>query len=115
MTSDDGRGAFKDTKTDKEDDALAALQNEIQDLQNDRNEERFLLVVVIVVLIDALIFAHMDNWAGALVIGVIEIFAIAVMARKWRIEEVPQILSKFLDRTAERMNPPAAANPPKRD
>lgn len=103
MTSDEA-SAFKVTETGKEDDALAALQNEIQDLQNSRNEERFLLVAIIVVLVDALIFSSMENWAGALVIGVIEIFAIAVLARKWRIEEVPQILSKFLDRTAERVN-----------
>lgn len=103
MTDSEGGSAFKDASAGKEDDALAALQNEIQDLKNDRNEERFLLVVIIIVLCDALIFAHMENWAGALVIGVIEIFAVAVLARRWRIEEIPQILSKFLDRTADKI------------
>lgn len=101
---------FKNSESGKEDEALAALQNEMQDFKNDRNEERFLLVVCIIVLLDAFIFTQMANWAGALVIGVIEIFAIAVLARRWRIEEVPQMLSKFLDRTAERINPPPAAS-----
>jgi len=109
MTVEGDSGApkdpFKDAKPGKEDEALAALQNEIQDIKNDRNEERFLLVTIIIVLVDALIFAHMENWAGAIVIGVIEIFAIAVLARRWRIEEIPQILSKFLDRTADKINP----------
>lgn len=86
------------------------MQNEIQDLKNDRNEERFLLVIVIVVLLDAFIFSFMANWAGALIIGIIEIFGIAVIARRWSIEEVPQMLSKFLDRASEKISPPAANN-----
>lgn len=106
-----GQPSFNISEAGKEDEALASLQNEIQRVQNDRDEERFLLVIVIIVLIDALIFAHMENWAGALIIGIIEIFGIAVLARRWRIEEVPQILSKFLDRTAERINPPSSNSP----
>ena len=109
MSIEDARPAFQpapDTIPEaKEDDALAALQNELEGLRDQRNEERFLLVIIIIVLIDALIFSVVQNWAGAIVIGVIEIFGIAVLARKWRIEEVPQILSKFLDRTAEHVNP----------
>lgn len=112
MTGKSKVPAFKNADSGKEDEALAALQNEIQDIKNDRNEERFLLVVCIIVLLDAFIFTQMANWAGALVIGIIEIFAIAVLARRWSIEEVPQMLSKFLDRTAERLSPPPAANNP---
>lgn len=91
-----------------EDQALANLQNEMQDLKNSRNEERFLFLTVIVVGANAVIFSHVENWAGALVIGVIEVFGLAVVARKWSIEEVPQMLSKFLDRTADRVNPPSS-------
>ncbi len=93
-------------------DALAELQNEVERLKNDQNEVRFLLIVIIIVLGDALIFTRISNWAGALVIGIIEIFGIAVLARRLRIEEVPQMLSKFLDRTAERVNPPAVGSSP---
>jgi hypothetical protein len=56
-------------------------------------------------------FTQMANWAGALIIGIIQIFGIAVLARRWSIEEVPQMLSKFLDRTAERVSRPAANTP----
>lgn len=107
MTGEGDGEAFKDAAPGQDDEAIAALQNEIQALKNDRNEERFLLIVIIIVMFDAFIFTHMSNWAGAFVIGVIEIFAIAVLARRWSIEEIPQILSKFLDRTAERINRPA--------
>lgn len=103
--------SFRDEVAGAEDSALAEMQNEIQDLRNDRNEERFLLVLIIIVLIDAFIFTQMANWAGAIIIGLIEIFGIAVLARRWSIEEVPQMLSKFLDRTADRINPPARDHP----
>lgn len=110
MMADSGEEpSFKISEVGKEDEALADLQNEIQKLQNDRDEERFLLVVIIIVLVDAFIFSNMANWAGAVVIGIIEIFGIAVLARRWRIEEIPQILSKFLDRTAERISPPVSS------
>ena len=111
LSPNEAGASFSPGEPGPEDQALAALQNEIQDLKNDRNEERFLLVVAIIVLLDAFVFSNMANWAGALVIGVIEIFAIAVLARRWSIEEVPQMLSKFLDRTADRINPPAANTP----
>lgn len=52
---------FKGSESGKEDEALAALQNEMQDFKNDRNEERFLLVVCIIVLLDAFIFTQMAN------------------------------------------------------
>ena len=116
LTKDDGNSPrFSDGDAGPEDQALAELQNEIQDLRNDRNEERFLLVLAIIVLLDAFIFTQMANWAGAIIIGLIEIFGIAVLARRWSIEEVPQMLSKFLDRTADRLNPPAANNRPNDD
>lgn len=111
-TNDDGASFRDNSQAGPEDQALAELQNEIQDLKNDRNEERFLLVLVIIVLLDAFIFTQMTNWAGAIIIGIIEVFGIAVLARRWSIEEVPQMLSKFLDRTVEQIMPPAANTPP---
>lgn len=111
-STSESKTSFRDGEAGPEDQALAELQNEIQDLKNDRNEERFLLLVIIIILLDAFIFSFMANWAGALVIGIIEIFGIAVIARRWRIEEVPQMLSKFLDRASERVSPPSANNRP---
>ena len=113
--NDEGETSFASSVMTEDSDAVAELTAQLQELQNTRNEERFLLVVIIITMADAFIFSVVENWAGAIVIGIIQIFGVAVVARKWQIEEVPQMLSKFLDRTAERVRPPAANTPPNGD
>jgi hypothetical protein len=81
--------------------AVEKLEQRLEEAVDDRYEERFLWVIVCLVFVDALIFSHMDNWTGPIIIGIFEFVAILVLARRWRIEEVPQILAKFLDRAAE--------------
>lgn len=55
-------------------------------------------------------FSNIENWAGALVIGIIELVGLAVLARKWGVEEVAQFLAMFFQRVAEHSKPPAASN-----
>lgn len=85
--------------------AVEKLEERLEEAVDDRYEERFLWVVVVIILADALIFSHMENWTGPIIIGLFELVAILVLARRWRIEEVPQILAKFLDRAAEHTEP----------
>lgn len=92
--------------------ALDDLSNQLERERDARKEERFLLVVALIVVADAFMFSSMDNWAGALVIGVIELVGLAVMARKWGVQEVSQFLAMFFQRIADHSRPPAANNPP---
>jgi hypothetical protein len=93
-------------------DAQADLADQLERERDARKEERFLLVVLIIVISDAFIFSHIDSWSGPVVIGVIELVALAVLARKWGVQEVAQFLAMFFQRIAEHSKPPAANNPP---
>jgi hypothetical protein len=49
--------------------ALTELEKQLQSEKDKRKEDFFLCVLLIVVLINGYIFSHVDNWAGAIVIG----------------------------------------------
>lgn len=61
-----------------------------------RKEERFLFVSIITVLADGYLFAQMNGWAGQVVIGIIQLFGLAVYARHCGVEEVGEITDKML-------------------
>lgn len=96
---------------DKDATALDDLANQLERERDARKEERFLFVVALIVVADAFMFSLMENWAGALVIGIIELVGLAVMARKWGVQEVSQFLAMFFQRLADHSSPPAANNP----
>ena len=85
--------------------AAGELENKLEAEIDRRLEERFVWVVLTMILADTLMFAHVDNWAGPVVIGVLELILLVVLARKWGIEEVSQVLAKFLDRAADHTDP----------
>lgn len=95
--------------------ALDDLSNQLERERDARKEERFLFVVALIVIADAFIFSMMENWAGALVIGIIELVGLAVMARKWGVEEVSRFLAMFFQKLADHSKPPSANNPSKPD
>ena len=109
--------AFKVAAAEEDEEAAAqnALANELERERDARKEERFLLVVALVVVSDAFMFSNIQNWAGALVVGIIELVGLAVLARKWGVEEVSQFLAMFFQRVADHSRPPSAKNPPNDD
>jgi len=94
-----------DISLDEESPKLAIAKSELEDedeaAENRIGEERFIWTVVVVILFDAYVFTQMANWAGALVIGVIELVAIIVLAKKCRVEEIAGMLTRLLDRVGD--------------
>jgi hypothetical protein len=90
---------------DPKDDQIAELQDKIQHLSDSRHEERFLWVLVLVVIIDMYVFTHMANWAGALVVGVLQLFGIVVLADRCGVDTVRPLIDQitgFTDRVRKR-------------
>lgn len=77
--------------------AIVSLASSLQYERDRRKEERFLFVAIITVLVDGYLFAEMTGWAGQIVIGIIQLFGLAVYARHCGIEEVGEITDKILD------------------
>lgn len=86
-------------KDDKNSDSevIARLEEKIQKLEDDRNEERFVWCLIIVLLLDFLLFPSLNNWAAAIIIGIFEIILFIILARKFQIDEVEKIFNKILD------------------
>lgn len=94
--SGEAQGAEPQGGPNPKDEALAALGDKSAQQEDQRKEERFLFVLVIIVMFDAIVFTHMESWSGAIVIGVIELFGLMVFARHCGIEEVQSLLDKVL-------------------
>ncbi|MDB5683459.1 MAG: hypothetical protein JWM75_1157 [Sphingomonas bacterium] len=101
MTDDDLTKLARRSVDTAEADAIASLSNALEALRDARNEERFIWIVVTIVLFDAMIFAKIESWSGPIVIGLVQLILLVVAARRLGIQEVSQILAKFLDRAAD--------------
>jgi hypothetical protein len=75
-------------------DQVAELQGQVQDLDNRLKEERFLWILAATVALDCFIFIQMDNWAGAFVIGILELIGLIVLAQKCRVDPIMPLLDK---------------------
>ncbi|WP_298618716.1 hypothetical protein [uncultured Zoogloea sp.] len=77
------------------DETIAALEAKAQELQERLTEERFLWILACVVLFDVLAFIQMDNWAGAIVIGVIQLIGLVVLGDKLKVNVVMPLIDRL--------------------
>jgi|SRR5579863_10194572 len=77
------------------DETIASLETEIQGIKEKLNEERFLWTLVIIVLVDIYVFSGMENWAGPLVIGVLELVGIAILADRCGVDTVAPLIDRL--------------------
>ena len=77
------------------DDTIASLETRLSELDDKHQEQKFLFVLVLVVLFDAHIFSNMENWAAAFVIGLIQLFGIIVLADRCRVNTVRPFIDKM--------------------
>jgi hypothetical protein len=81
--------------------AASELGDDIEKAQDSRAEERFIWIVLCLILFDCIVLGNMDNWAAPLVIGVIELVFIIALAKKLQVEEIAKLLSRFMDRVGD--------------
>lgn len=83
------------TNPDPKDEQIATLEEQVQELNNKHYEERFIWVLVALVLFDAMIFLNMSNWTAPIVIGIIELVAIVIMADRCRVDTVAPLIDRI--------------------
>ncbi len=81
----------------KSDQVVEQLEAKLVGEQDARMEERFLFVLITVVLLNVIFLRDFGNWTGPLVIGIMELVFLLVLARKCGVEEVHLLLDKVLD------------------
>lgn len=86
-------GASRPTQTDE---SIEALTVEIQELRKTVLEERFIFIVIFLIMSDSLIFRGFSNWGDPLVIGALELIALVILARRCRVEDLTGLIDRFI-------------------
>ena len=81
--------------------AAGELGDDVERAIDNRSEERFIWIVVCIILFDCLIFMHMESWSGPLVIGIIELVLIIALAKKLQVDQIAGLLTRFMDRVGD--------------
>jgi len=84
------------------DSALAALEDEVSELKDRLKEERFLYIVLIVILFDILLLKDAASDMLPILILVLELPILVVLAGRMGVQEIGRIFSKLLDGVSKR-------------
>ena len=82
--------------SDKSSEAIARLSAKLEAARDAHKEERFIWVMVIVIIVDAFLFMHMDSWAGPVCISILELLFLIHFGRKHGVEDISVIIDKIL-------------------
>jgi hypothetical protein len=88
-----------DDKTEpetKKDSALAALEGQLQAEKDARMEERFIWVVICVILIDVIWLRTSPNATFPIVILILELIALLVLARRMGVHDFVKLIDRIL-------------------
>ena len=88
----------------KSDEQLAQLQNDLQFEKDARHEERFVFIVICVMLLDVVFFSVMPSFAGPLALVILQLVVLIPLARRMGMEEISQMLSSVLNRAIDKGN-----------
>lgn len=81
--------------------AAGELGDDVERAIDSRSEERFIWIMVCIILFDCLIFMHMESWSGPLVIGIIQLVLIIALAKKLRVDQIAGLLTRFMHRVGD--------------
>jgi len=76
---------------------IESLSEKLSYEKDARLEERFLWILLVVILFDAHIFTQMESWGGSISITVLELFGLLGAARKCGVDYVEILLDRFVE------------------
>lgn len=85
----------------KQDELVANLQEDLARERDARREDRFLFIVISVLLLDVVFFSVMDTFGGPIALFILELLILVPLAKRLGREEIAQILSSVLARVSE--------------
>jgi hypothetical protein len=84
------------------DEALAALEKDLEGVKDARVEERFLWIIAMVILVDVIWFENSPNPAFPIVILVLELIALIILGRRMGVSEATRLLERILQGIGQR-------------
>jgi hypothetical protein len=94
-----------DDQDPEKDEALVALEKQLEAAKDARREERFMWIVVVVILVDVLWFRNAPNATFPVVILVLEAVVLFILANRMGVDEAKGLFERLLQsisRTAEK-------------
>lgn len=82
--------------------ANAQLSEKLEDAEDGRKEERFLWIVVVVILVDVLWFKDSSNPTIPIVVLVLQLIILLVLARRMGIDGIVQLIDRILHTVGSR-------------
>jgi len=79
------------------------LSQRVEALEDARNEERFIFIMLIIILLDVVFFTVIPTWTGPLGLICIEIVVLFILAKKMGMEDTCALIDKLLNRVVEKM------------
>ena len=87
-------------QTSPRDEEIDRLSSQLDHEKDARKEERFLFVVVTVLLLDVVFFSVMPTWTGPLALLILELIILAPLAARMGREDIKLLFMRILDRIA---------------
>lgn len=81
---------------------IAELQETLAQERDARREERFVFIVILVLLLDVVFFSVMPSFGGPIALLVLELLILIPLAKRMGMEEIATILSRVVGRIAGR-------------
>ena len=85
------------------DQVIGLLQDALEKEREERKEDRFIFILVSVVLLDVVLFSAMPNFGGPIALLILQLFIVIMLARRLGLREAHRLLAGFLDRLAGQM------------
>jgi hypothetical protein len=81
---------------DKTSQQVSILTSNYEKERNDRKEERFIWILVLIIAVDFQFFTSMQNVAGPIIIGLMQLVLIFILAQRCGIDGVLPLIDKVL-------------------
>lgn len=98
-TDDSFEGLLNEQPT-KRDEQIEELQKQLTAEKDARREERFIFIVIAILLLDVVFFSVMPTFGGPLALLVLELLILVPLARRMGMEEIAQMLDRLVSRVA---------------
>lgn len=98
MPASDGIRDFASDEPTVRDDLVAELQGSLEDERDARVEERFVFIVILVLLLDVVFFSVMPSFGGPIALLILELLILIPLAKRMGMEEIAKLLDRVLSR-----------------
>jgi len=88
------------TDVTKRDEQIEALEKKLERERDARREERFVFIVLVLLLLDVVFFSIMDTFGGPVSLVVLELLILIPLARRMGMQEIAGIINRVIDNVA---------------